>query len=71
MQTIDENDYETIAEIFNRVNTGGRRLSKGQPGPRLNGCPMEGGRDVIEDFEKELKDIQWGSEPRGSSSDHE
>src|SRR5205823_2420677 len=29
IQTITEDDYEQVAEIFNRVNTGGRRLSKG------------------------------------------
>ena len=29
VQTVSIDDYETVAEIFNRVNTGGRPLSKG------------------------------------------
>jgi len=29
VQTVHVDDYETVAEIFNRVNTGGTRLSKG------------------------------------------
>jgi hypothetical protein len=28
VQSVDIDDYETVAEIFNRVNTGGTRLSK-------------------------------------------
>jgi hypothetical protein len=60
VQTIHEDEYETIAEIFNRVNTGGRRLSKGDLVMGSLAARWRGGREVIEDFEHELRGIQWG-----------
>ena len=71
MQTVTIDDYETVAEIFNRVNTGGRPLSKGDlimgvmaarwPGaPAKDGePPVEGGRQRIEAFEDEVKAKSW------------
>jgi hypothetical protein len=60
VQTIHEDDYETVAEIFNRVNTGGRRLSKGDLVMGSMAARWHGGRDVIESFEHELRGAQWG-----------
>jgi hypothetical protein len=60
VQTIHEDDYETVAEIFNRVNTGGRRLSKGDLVMGSLAARWHGGREVIESFEKSLRDRQWG-----------
>jgi hypothetical protein len=60
VQTIHEDDYETVAEIFNRVNTGGRRLSKGDLVMGSLAARWHGGREVIESFEAELREIHWG-----------
>lgn len=60
IQTIHEDEYETVAEIFNRVNTGGRRLSKGDLVMGSLAARWRGGREVIEDFEVELRNNQWG-----------
>jgi hypothetical protein len=60
IQTIHEDEYETVAEIFNRVNTGGRRLSKGDLVMGSLAARWRGGREVIESFEAELRSIQWG-----------
>lgn len=71
VQTVTIDDYETVAEIFNRVNTGGRPLSKGDlimgtlaarwPGlPAVNGQPeTKGGRQHIEEFEADLAAKNW------------
>ena len=71
VQTITVDDYETVAEIFNRVNTGGKPLSKGDlimgaiaarwPGqPARDGQPkVKSGREHIEDFEAELAARNW------------
>lgn len=71
VQTITVDDYETVAEIFTRVNTGGRPLSKGDlimgvlaarwPGePAHDGQPATtGGRQQIEEFEGRLAARSW------------
>jgi hypothetical protein len=71
VQTVTIDDYEQVAEIFNRVNTGGRPLSKGDlimgvlaarwPGtPARDGQPeVQGGRRNIEQFEAELAAKNW------------
>ncbi len=71
VQTVTIDDYEQVAEIFNRVNTGGRPLSKGDlimgalaarwPGiPGKNGEPeVKGGRKHIEEFEESLRIRDW------------
>jgi hypothetical protein len=71
VQTVTVDDYETVADIFNRVNTGGRPLSKGDlimgalaarwPGrPALDGQPaIPSGRQHIEDFEADLTARNW------------
>ena len=71
VQTITVDYYETVAEIFSRVNTGGRPLSKGDlimgvlaarwPGrPARDGQPaIDGGRQHIEEFEHELAAKSW------------
>lgn len=71
VQTVSIDDYETVAEIFNRVNTGGTPLSKGdlimgvlaarwQGRPARDGQPeIKGGRQHIEDFEEALGAKQW------------
>jgi hypothetical protein len=60
VQTVDIDDYETVAEIFNRVNTGGTRLSKGDLVMGSMAARWAGGRQVIEDFEAELRQKGWG-----------
>jgi hypothetical protein len=60
VQTVDVDDYETAAEIFNRVNTGGTRLSKGDLVMGSMAARWRGGRDVIEDFEADLRAKGWG-----------
>ena len=60
VQTVYEDDYETVAEIFNRVNTGGRRLSKGDLVLGSLAARWHGGREVIEAFEESLRDVEWG-----------
>lgn len=71
VQTVTIDDYETVAEIFNRVNTGGRPLSKGDlimgvmaarwpAEPAEDGKPQrEGGRQQIEAFEEEVAAKNW------------
>jgi hypothetical protein len=71
VQTLTSDDYETVAEIFNRVNTGGRPLSKGDlimgalaarwPGrAEAPGQPaVQGGRQRIEEFEQSLAAKNW------------
>lgn len=60
VQTVDVDDYETVAEIFNRVNTGGTRLSKGDLVMGSMAARWSGGRSVIEEFETELRSKGWG-----------
>ena len=60
VQTVDVDDYETVAEIFNRVNTGGTRLSKGDLVMGSMAARWKGGRQVIEDFETSLRSKGWG-----------
>ena len=60
VQTIHEDDYETVAEIFNRVNTGGRRLSKGDLVMGSLAARWHGGRERIEEFEAYLRGREWG-----------
>jgi hypothetical protein len=60
VQTVDVNDYETVAEIFNRVNTGGTRLSKGDLVMGSMAARWPGGRRVVEDFEAKLRSMGWG-----------
>jgi hypothetical protein len=71
VQTISVDDYETAAEIFNRVNTGGKPLSKGdlimgamaarwQGRPAHDGQPeVKSGRQHVEEFEASLKAKNW------------
>ena len=60
VQTVDVDDYETAAEIFNRVNTGGTRLSKGDLVMGSMAARWSGGRQAVEDFESDLRDKGWG-----------
>jgi len=60
VQTIDIDDYETVAEIFNRVNTGGTRLSKGDLVMGAMAARWPNGRQAIEDFEQSLRSMGWG-----------
>ena len=60
VQTVDVDDYETVAEIFNRVNTGGTRLSKGDLVMGSMAARWPGGREAIEDFEADLRRKGWG-----------
>jgi hypothetical protein len=59
VQTVDVDDYETVAEIFNRVNTGGTRLSKGDLVMGSMAARWPGGRQVIEDFEANVAAKGW------------
>jgi hypothetical protein len=71
VQTVTIDDYEQVAEIFNRVNTGGKPLSKGDlvmgvlaarwPGsPAKDGQPeVKGGRKNIEELEEDLRAKNW------------
>lgn len=59
VQTVDVDDYETVAEIFNRVNTGGTRLSKGDLVMGSMAARWPGGRQVIEDFEAAIASKGW------------
>ena len=71
VQTITVDDYETVAEIFNRVNTGGKPLSKGDlimgtMAARWMGKPasdgqeeVKSGRRRVEEFEAELRAKNW------------
>jgi hypothetical protein len=59
IQEISEDNYERVAEIFNRVNTGGRRLSKGDLVMGALAARWRDGRRRIEDFESGLADRGW------------
>ena len=59
VQTITEDNYETVAEIFNRVNTGGRRLSKGDLVMGALSARWRGGRQRVEAFEEDLRGRGW------------
>lgn len=71
VQTISVDDYETVAEIFNRVNTGGKPLSKGdlimgamaarwRGKPAHDGEPeVKSGRQHVEEFEAALRARNW------------
>jgi len=52
--TIDSDDYETVAEIFARVNQGGRRLSKGDLVYSAIAARWPDGLDVIDSFNDQL-----------------
>jgi hypothetical protein len=54
VQTYSSDDYEEVAEIFARVNTGGRRLSKGDLAMSAIAARWGEGLDRIKTFEKEL-----------------
>ena len=59
VQTVHVDDYETVAEIFNRVNTGGTRLSKGDLVIGSMAARWSGGRDAVESFEAEMRAAGW------------
>lgn len=59
VQTVAIDDYETVAEIFNRVNTGGTRLSKGDLVMGSMAARWPGGRYVIESFEGDVASQGW------------
>lgn len=52
--TIESNDYEQVADIFARVNQGGRRLSKGDLVYSAIAARWAEGLDVIESYNAEL-----------------
>ncbi|MGC4934750.1 GmrSD restriction endonuclease domain-containing protein [Gordonia sp. DT30] len=54
VMTIDSNDYEEVAEIFTRVNQGGRRLSKGDLVLSAIAARWPEGLEVIDRFNDEL-----------------
>lgn len=54
LQTYSSDDYEEVAEIFARVNTGGRRLSKGDLAMSAIAARWSEGLDRIKAFEKDL-----------------
>ena len=54
LQTYSSDDYEEVAEIFARVNTGGRRLSKGDLAMSAIAARWADGLDRIKTFEREL-----------------
>lgn len=59
VQTVHVDNYETVAEIFNRVNTGGTRLSKGDLVIGSMAARWSGGRHAIETFEAEMRATGW------------
>lgn len=59
VQTVSEDAYERVAEIFNRVNTGGTRLSKGDLVIGSMAARWPGGRHAVESFEAKLADLGW------------
>ncbi|MET0601195.1 MAG: DUF262 domain-containing protein [Baekduia sp.] len=59
VQTVHVDDYETVAEIFNRVNSGGTRLSKGDLVIGSMAARWPGGRSAIESFEAEMRAAGW------------
>lgn len=52
--TVESDDYEEVAEIFARVNQGGRRLSKGDLVYSAIAARWPGGLQTIETFTEEL-----------------
>jgi len=54
--TVESEDYEEVAEIFARVNQGGRRLSKGDLVFSAIASRWPDGLDQVETFRKELAD---------------
>jgi hypothetical protein len=54
--THESDDYEEVAEIFTRVNQGGRRLSKGDLVHSAIGARWDGGLDEIDSFFEEIDD---------------
>ncbi|QHN29522.1 DUF262 domain-containing protein [Gordonia amarae] len=52
--TVESDDYEEVAEIFTRVNQGGRRLSKGDLVLSAIAARWPDGLDVIDQFNDEL-----------------
>ena len=52
--TVDSDDYEEVADIFARVNQGGRRLSKGDLVYSAIAARWSDGLATIEDFHDEL-----------------
>lgn len=52
--TVESDDYEEVAEIFARVNQGGRRLSKGDLVYSAIGARWPEGLDTIDAFNNEL-----------------
>jgi hypothetical protein len=59
VQTIHVDDYETVAEIFNRVNTGGTKLSKGDLVLGSMAARWTAGRETIEGFEAQMRATGW------------
>jgi hypothetical protein len=59
VQTVHVDDYETVAEIFNRVNTGGTKLSKGDLVLGSMAARWSGGREAIEEFEAQMRSSGW------------
>lgn len=57
--TIDSDDYETVAEIFARVNQGGRRLSKGDLVYSAIAARWPEGLDVIDAFNDRLQQVNF------------
>lgn len=54
VQTYASDDYEEVAEIFARVNTGGRRLSKGDLAMSAIAARWDDGLERIKSFQTEL-----------------
>jgi hypothetical protein len=54
VQTYSSDDYEEVAEIFARVNSGGRRLSKGDLAMSAIAARWEEGLERIKAFQAEL-----------------
>lgn len=54
VQTYSSDDYEEVAEIFARVNTGGRRLSKGDLAMSAIAARWDDGLEKIKAFQAEL-----------------
>ena len=54
VQTYSSDEYEEVAEIFARVNTGGRRLSKGDLVMSAIAARWDQGLDEIKTFQAEL-----------------
>ncbi|MCU1676419.1 MAG: hypothetical protein JWM93_1177 [Frankiales bacterium] len=57
--TVESDDYETVAEIFARVNQGGRRLSKGDLVYSAIAARWPEGLDVIDAFNDRLHALNF------------